>query len=996
MLRRNLYHVLLPLIFIVFVATSCGKSDEPAKPDPPTPPTPETPADKISFTGTHGDGKITFGSDADAAQLTFTASGDWTISVPDGVKEWCSVGPLSGSKGNATVTIQVTKNQAYDQRNASLVIECGKARQTAVVTQKQLDALLLSSSKVEISEEGSTFEIDIETNVDVKFEIPAQYTSWLHASGRADSRGLSKTTYSFKADANDSGETRQGVIRFTGGGLSEEVNVYQISAYSLLLNPKTTYVAAAGGSIAVEIKSNVQFDYTVTKGSDWLHTDKSRAMSSHTVYLTADPYNGVDNDREATVSFKTTEGDKTEELTVIQRCKGSVIVSEHDIEVNAEGGTYDIEYSSNREMRFETPVWISLDGRPSTSRAMQTYLQRVKVNPNISKDERTGTVKIYDSTDPSVADQITIRQKPVEYTVLTSLNKNDFDDARSHDFTIEVKTTLPYTLKPTEGIKSIDAHTFHIDANHTPGTAGGRSVQIEIGGLVVDPVMVYYTQPMTPKITTTDYGLVAAEGDFAIDIETNTDISYSIGSDADWLKLKESKCAAKGRAIDSWTFTALANPTEEQRSGTITFSAGSYWQQAIKITQKGKAIDPGAPVDIKTSTEGGSLQETLGDAAMQVVNLGIDGGVNGKDVATIRHMATEGKLTVLDLGNAEIKKDPANTYYNTPFNPGKLTEDNLVGNWMFYRTNLKEVKLPTTLKKIGYKAFSESKIEEIDIPHGVTDIAESAFSSCRELRRVSVPGTVETITKYAFEQCPKLEKVVLGSGVRKIGRLAFAPNECYTTNTSLRDLELPPTLEEIGYKAFNCCRMAELVIPESVTKIEPWAFAECRYLQRVEFKCAIDTLPERIFYNARNITEIVYPKGLKVIGPHALDEAGLDLLVIPEGVTTLMEGACNSSGIKGVTLPQSLEYIGPQALAGITLTSSITLPSKVTFIGNRAFGMSYITRLHIQCVTPPEHQGDIFSPNFSYSNCTLYVPKGSAAAYSANTYWSKFKEIIEE
>lgn len=127
-----------------------------------------------------------------------------------------------------------------------------------------------------------------------------------------------------------------------------------------------------------------------------------------------------------------------------------------------------------------------------------------------------------------------------------------------------------------------------------------------------------------------------------------------------------------------------------------------------------------------------------------------------------------------------------------------------------------------------------------------------------------------------------------------------------------------------------------------------------------------------------------------------LDEAGLDLLVIPEGVTTLMEGACNSSGIKGVTLPQSIEYIGAQALAGITMSSSVTIPPNVTFIGNRAFGMSYITRLHIQCVTPPEHQGDIFSPNFSYSNCTLYVPKGSAAAYSADAYWLKFKEIIEE
>ena len=159
----------------------------------------------------------------------------------------------------------------------------------------------------------------------------------------------------------------------------------------------------------------------------------------------------------------------------------------------------------------------------------------------------------------------------------------------------------------------------------------------------------------------------------------------------------------------------------------------------------------------------------------------------------------------------------------------------------------------------------------------------------------------------------------------------------------------------------------------------------------------MDTLPARVLHNTLGINEIVFPRGLKVIGEYALDHVGMDYLTIPDGVTELMKGACNGSGKKGLTLPESLEVIGAYALGYQSMSSTFTIPSKVRYIGARAFdGACYIKELHMKNPVPPQRDGDIFFSTFKYEECTLYVPRGSARAYSADSYWLKFKAIVEE
>lgn len=99
-------------------------------------------------------------------------------------------------------------------------------------------------------------------------------------------------------------------------------------------------------------------------------------------------------------------------------------------------------------------------------------------------------------------------------------------------------------------------------------------------------------------------------------------------------------------------------------------------------------------------------------------------------------------------------------------------------------------------------AGAESAVE---VPPGVTNIADEAFSGCANLRSVSLPNTLLEIGDYAFEGCVSLEKLVLPEGVARLGFGAF--DDC----VSLREVRLPSSftsIYDVGF-AFAACPALE-------------------------------------------------------------------------------------------------------------------------------------------------------------------------------------------
>lgn len=79
-----------------------------------------------------------------------------------------------------------------------------------------------------------------------------------------------------------------------------------------------------------------------------------------------------------------------------------------------------------------------------------------------------------------------------------------------------------------------------------------------------------------------------------------------------------------------------------------------------------------------------------------------------------------------------------------------------------YAGKLASVSLPATLRTLGASAFSRAGLTHVEVPEGVTDIAD-AFCGAKKLVTVSLPSTLRRIDDGAFHDCAALKRVDLAN-----------------------------------------------------------------------------------------------------------------------------------------------------------------------------------------------------------------------------------------
>ena len=141
----------------------------------------------------------------------------------------------------------------------------------------------------------------------------------------------------------------------------------------------------------------------------------------------------------------------------------------------------------------------------------------------------------------------------------------------------------------------------------------------------------------------------------------------------------------------------------------------------------------------------------------------------------------------------------------------------------------------------------------------------------------------------------KIRKIVVEEGVTRIGSRSFGDINSGTTRVSdYAKVVLPSTLESIGGYAFDYAFInGDLVIPESVTSMDPFA-----------------------------LTSVRIPAGF---------------LFINAKITKLEANACKGIMVSRVYLPDTLEEIGDNAFQNALSLKSIEFPKNLKKIGSKAF-----------------------------------------------------------
>lgn len=178
---------------------------------------------------------------------------------------------------------------------------------------------------------------------------------------------------------------------------------------------------------------------------------------------------------------------------------------------------------------------------------------------------------------------------------------------------------------------------------------------------------------------------------------------------------------------------------------------------------------------------------------------------------------------------------------------------------------IEEIVLPKSLKKIGDRAFSNSKLKTVTIPEGVTEIGSGVFGGCFDLGTViwrseaeEVNGSIGSMTdSNGRDDCAaglgwQGPTLTIGENVKKIPANAFKDTPFTTVQFAQGSI-----CTEIGASAFaDCKRLTDITLPSSMQTIGANAFANCTVLYRFTLPSSVQTIGENAFEGCEKLVEI--------------------------------------------------------------------------------------------------------------------------------------------
>jgi hypothetical protein len=349
----------------------------------------------------------------------------------------------------------------------------------------------------------------------------------------------------------------------------------------------------------------------------------------------------------------------------------------------------------------------------------------------------------------------------------------------------------------------------------------------------------------------------------------------------------------------------------------------------------------------------------------RVVSMTVTGLINAADLKILKDMATKGKLTTINIGEASIAKIPDRMFQGCAV--------------------LTSVKLPQSLKSIGNEMFAEcTNLATVALPDSLASLAGSAFNNCSSLTELNIPSVMTSGLGFTTfcAGCKKLSKIVVAES-----------NPAYSSLDGVLYNK-----DKTVILRYPCGNPASLFsFPNTLVEIGVGAFEGSAYLASVQMTENLRLVKNSAFKGCSALTNVIVPSMVTEVGGYAFENCSrLNTVTLPMFLTEI--GFCtfkNCTSLSTIVLPTSIKEIRSEAFAGCTSLSEITLGADLKGLGDKVFaGCSGLKKVAVAQAVPL-NVSNIFE-GVDVSACALQVPVGTLTVYQQFPIWNNFTNIVEQ
>ena len=203
---------------------------------------------------------------------------------------------------------------------------------------------------------------------------------------------------------------------------------------------------------------------------------------------------------------------------------------------------------------------------------------------------------------------------------------------------------------------------------------------------------------------------------------------------------------------------------------------------------------------------------------------------------------------------------------------------------------------------IGENAFKECEFQKVVISQYVTEIGARAFMNCKSMDEVTLPAELKVIGEEGFYICNALKNVYYQGDVEGWCSIDFVTGWSSPTG-------------HYSNLYFKDKLVTDLVIPDTVTKIDNHAFFGCEAITSVKIGNGVIEIGDQAFSCCKSLSKVTLGNSVKTIGDCAFE----------------------STLITEIVIPDSIEYIGCEAFYYCTFLKNVEIGKSISYVHVGAF-----------------------------------------------------------